>query len=188
MQEKTIKVWDVFVRLFHWSLVAGFFTAYLTEDDLMTVHTWAGYLVVALVLVRIVWGFVGTRHARFADFVFRPMRVIQYVKDIFTLRARRYLGHNPAGGAMIVALLIAIVLTGLSGMLVYGVEEHAGPLAGMLTGVGESWSEVFEEAHEFLANLTLLLVVGHVAGVVVESLLHHENLVRAMFTGYKRAE
>lgn len=182
-----IPVWDPFVRLFHWTLVAAFTIAFVTEDDFLNLHSWAGYTVLALVLLRIVWGLIGPAYARFSSFVF-PLPVVRsYLKDVLALRARRYLGHNPAGGLMIVALLVSLLLTTLTGLLVYGAVESAGPLAGWLAGAGETAGEQLEELHEFFANFTLLLVVIHVGGVLVESLLHRENLVRAMFSGYKRA-
>jgi len=185
---REVKVWDPLVRVFHWTLVTAFFTAYLTEgeDETLTLHTWAGYTVLGLLLVRLLWGFVGTRHARFSDFVYRPAAVKEYLGSVLRLNPRRYLGHNPAGGLMIVVLLASLLVTGFSGMALYAVEQHAGPLAGWLGTLGETWEEVFEGLHEFFANFTLFLVVVHVAGVLVESLLHGENLVRAMFTGRKR--
>lgn len=182
-----VKVWDPLVRVFHWLLVIGFFTAYFTEgeDETLSLHTWAGYVVAGLILVRLVWGFIGTRHARFSDFVTRPVVVKDFLLSVVRLHPRRYLGHNPAGGMMVVALLISLLITVSSGMSLYAVEEQAGPLAAWLGGLGESWEDVFEGLHEFFANFTLFLVVLHVAGVLVESLLHGENLVRAMFTGRK---
>ena len=185
-----IKVWDPLVRVFHWTLVIGFFTAYLTEgeEDTMVLHSWAGYTVIGLVLVRLLWGFVGTRHARFRDFVYRPAVVKDYLVSLLKPSPRRYLGHNPAGGLMIVALLVSVFMTGFFGMALYAVGEQAGPLVGWFGTLGENWENVFEEVHEFFANFTLLLVAAHVAGVVIESLLHRENLVRAMFTGRKRAD
>lgn len=186
MAAEQVKVWDPLVRVFHWSLVVSFFTAYLTEDDFLTLHTWAGYTVLGLVLIRIAWGIIGTRHARFTDFVYSPRAVMAFVKDTLLLRARRYRGHNPAGGAMILIMLVSLVLTTLTGLMVYGAAENAGPLASWLGHLGDEGGEVFEEAHEFLANLTLLLVAIHVAGVLVESLIHRENLVRSMWSGRKR--
>ena len=187
---REVKVWDPLVRVFHWTLVIGFFTAYFTEgeDETLFLHTWAGYIVAGLVLVRLLWGFIGTRHARFRDFVFRPAVIKAYLFDVLRLKPKRYLGHNPAGGLMIVLLLISLSCTVFFGMGLYAVDENAGPLAGWLGGLGESWEDVFKEVHEFFANFTLFLVVVHVAGVLVESLLHRENLVRAMFTGRKPAE
>lgn len=183
-----IKVWDLLVRFFHWTLVLAFSIAYITEDDFIVLHSWAGYFIIGLLLVRIIWGFIGTRHARFSDFVFSLEKVKNYIKDILAFKAKRYIGHNPAGGAMIILLIITLILTSLTGLLVYGAGEHAGPLAGWFGQRNEFWAEVFEEVHEFFANVTLFLVLVHVAGVIYESLLHHENLVRAMVTGYKRKD
>ena len=190
--EKTgeIKVWDLFVRVFHWMLVVGFFTAYLIEDEMLGLHVWAGYLVFSLVVLRIVWGVLGSAHARFGDFVYGPNEVVRYVKQVITLRAPRHIGHNPAGGAMIVLLLMSLVMISLSGMVLYGAETQTGLLgeiAAALGVTGEESAEALEEVHEFFANLTLALVVIHVSGVLFESLLHGENLVRSMFTGRKRA-
>jgi cytochrome b len=183
-----IRVWDPLVRVFHWSLVAGFATAFIVEDDLLGVHVWAGYLVLALVAVRLVWGLIGTRHARFSDFVRGPGAVLAYLRDVVSLRAPRYLGHNPAGGAMILLLLISVAATGISGLALYGAEEFAGPLAGVMRGLPPFLGDVLEEAHEVFAYFTLGLILIHVAGVLVSSLLHHENLIGAMISGYKRQE
>ncbi len=185
-----IKVWDLFVRVFHWTLVVGFCTAYLAEDEMLGLHVWSGYLVFGLVLLRIVWGMVGSAHARFGDFVYGPGEVVRYVKQVITFNAPRHVGHNPAGGAMIVLLLLNLILISLSGMLLYGAENQAGLLgdfAEALGVAGERGAEALEEVHEFFANLTLLLVVIHVSGVLFDSLLHGENLVRSMFTGRKRS-
>jgi len=187
--QDTVKVWDPAVRIFHWSLVTAFAIAYLTEEDVLDLHVVAGYAALGLVLFRFVWGFIGTEHARFSDFIYRPAMVINYLKDVVGLRARRYLGHNPAGGAMIIALLVSVLVTCVTGLLVYGAgEEHAGPLAGWFVGAGKFWEEAFEEVHEFFANFTLVLVFMHVVGVIVSSFMHGENLVKAMFTGRKRVE
>jgi cytochrome b len=184
--EAKVKVWDPVVRIFHWTLVSAFVIAYVTEEEFLSLHVWAGYTVLSLVFLRILWGLVGTHYARFADFVYSPQTVKQFLLDTLRLRAPRYLGHNPAGGAMIIFLLVTLLLTSLSGLVVYAVEDSAGPLAGILAGAGEFWGEVFEDIHEFFANFTLFLVLLHVAGVIVESLIHGENLVSAMWNGYKR--
>jgi cytochrome b len=184
--ETKVKVWDPVVRIFHWTLVSAFIIAYVTEEEFLSLHAWAGYIVLSLVFLRILWGFVGTRYARFTNFVYRPHTVKQFLRDTLRLHAARYLGHNPAGGAMIILLLIALLLTTLSGLAIYGVEDNAGPFAGLLAGSGEFWSDVFEAMHEFFANFTVFLVVLHIAGVIFESLIHGENLVSAMWHGYKR--
>ncbi|HSM32135.1 MAG TPA: cytochrome b/b6 domain-containing protein [Woeseiaceae bacterium] len=205
----TVKVWDPLVRIGHWILVAGFFTAYFTEEELLTQHTWAGYVVAGVVLLRIVWGFIGSEHARFRDFVRAPGETLRYLGEIATNRAKRFIGHNPAGGAMVVALLLSLVVTTWSGLEIYAIEENAGPLAGLYGATGpqlpslvatahasdddrgderERAEEFWEEVHEVAANLTLLLVLLHVAGVVIASRAHHENLVKAMLTGRKRRD
>ena len=178
-----IYVWDPFVRLFHWTLVVAFTVAYLTEDDLLTVHVWAGYLVGGLIVARVIWGFVGPAHARFADFLCSPADTLRYVRDLVLFRAQRHLGHSPGGGAMVILLLLFLAATVVTGLVVYGGEQQAGPLAGMFT---KDTGESVEEVHELLANITLGLVLAHIAAVVLASFVHGENLVRAMFTGYKR--
>lgn len=186
MEQNEVRVWDPFVRIFHWSLVLTFTIAWLSGDELEVLHINAGYAVLGLVLLRIVWGFVGTHHARFRDFIYPPAEVKSFLKDTVMQRARRYLGHNPAGGMMIILMLVSLVITTVTGIAYYGIEDGAGPLA-MLAGIPEAGEEMLEEVHEFFANLMVLLVVVHVIGVVIESQFHHESLIRAMLTGRKRA-
>lgn len=181
-----IKVWDPLVRFFHWSLVSAFIIAFITEDELLSVHSWAGYLILTLISIRIIWGFIGTRYARFTNFVYSPENIRQFLKDTLQFKAKRYLGHNPAGGAMIILLIISLLITTISGILLLGAEEQAGPLAHLFIHAGGFWSDVLEELHEFFANFTLLLVALHVLGVIFESLIHKENLVSAMISGFKR--
>jgi cytochrome b len=128
---KQVYVWDTFVRLFHWTLVVAFTIAYFTEDDLLRLHVWAGYVVGALVVARVVWGFVGPSHARFSDFIYDPSTTLRYVRDLILFRAERHLGHSPGGGAMVVLLLFFLTATVVSRLVVYGGEHQAGPLAGM---------------------------------------------------------
>ena len=184
---KLVRVWDPLVRMFHWGLAGSFAIAFLTEDDLLALHVWAGYLILGLIFIRVLWGFVGTRHARWSDFVKQPTEIFIYLKAIIRSRAARYLGHNPAGGAMVVALMLSVTLTGLSGLAVYGAQELSGPMAPLLSGLSEGWAHALEDIHEVVANLTLLLVLLHLAGVALASLQHRENLVRAMITGLKRS-
>ena len=186
MEQNEISVWDPFVRIFHWSLVLTFTIAWFSGDELEVLHINAGYAVLGLVLLRLVWGFVGTHHARFRNFVYPPAEVKGFLRDTLRQRARRYLGHNPAGGAMIILMLMSLVITTVTGVAYYGIEDGAGPLA-MLAGMPEAGEEMLEEVHEFFANLTVLLVVVHVIGVIFESRFHHESLIRAMLTGRKRA-
>lgn len=169
----TVKVWDPFVRVFHWSLVASFAVAWLTADELKNVHELAGYAAGALVGSRLVWGLVGSRYARFTQFVRSPRKTLGYARDALAGREARYLGHNPLGAMMIVCLLVAMAVVAVTGWLqttdtFWGIE----------------W---VKEAHEIAANLMLALVGLHVAGVVFSSVRHRENLVRAMVTGRKTA-
>ena len=188
MNTQQTKVWDIFIRVFHWSLVATFAIAYLTEDDFTTLHVYTGYSIITLIILRLIWGLVGTRHARFNDFVVSPKNVIRYLKNVIQFRAKRYIGHNPAGGAMVLALLASLSMTVLFGMLVYGSAEFSGPFSFLGDSVGNSMADAFGEVHEFFANFTLLLIFLHVVGVAVASLQHKENLVRSMFTGYKKTD
>jgi cytochrome b len=168
----TVKVWDLFVRCFHWSLVGLFVTAYLTGDEIEQVHVAAGYAIAALLVSRIVWGFVGPRHARFRAFVRSPRAVLAYLRDAAHFRARRHLGHNPAGGAMIIALFATLTGTCVTGY--------------MMTTDAFWGAEWMEELHAAMANITVALIVLHVLGVLVASFEHRENLVMAMMTGRKR--
>jgi cytochrome b len=178
-----VYVWDAFVRLFHWALVVGFTVAYLTEDDLLTVHVWAGYVVGGLIVARTTWGFVGPIRARFSDFVYAPMTTLRYVRDLILFRAPRHLGHSPGGGAMVIALIVLLAATVVTGLIVYGGDQQAGPLAGI---VSKETGESMEELHELIANITLAFIIAHIAAVILASFVHHENLPRAMITGYKR--
>lgn len=203
---RAVRVWDPVVRIGHWTLVATFFAAYLAGDEWPGLHVWAGYTVGAVVLVRLVWGFAGSRHARFRDFVYPPKEVIAYLRGLAGGSVRHYLGHNPAGGAMVVIMLVCLAALVGSGLVLYALEENAGPLAGVVytqyapvhAAAGpetaprvlhEAFEEVedfWEEVHEVLANVMLLLIGVHVTGVVLSSWRHRENLVRAMITGRKR--
>ncbi len=185
-ESSQIKVWDPLVRFFHWALVSAFIIAFITEEDFLTIHNWSGYLILTLLCVRFVWGFIGTRYARFSDFAYRPGNIIQFLKDTLHFRAKRYLGHNPAGGAMVFLLIFSLFITTVSGVVLLGAEEQAGPVADWFTHPENKWADILEEIHEFFANFTLFLVFIHIAGVLVESLIHKENLVSAMITGFKK--
>ncbi len=166
-----IRVWDPVVRVFHWGTAACFAAAFLIERP-RDLHEGFGYTVLALLAVRLVWGVVGSRHARFVDFVPSPAGFLGYARDMLRGRERRYIGHNPAGGAMVVALMAMLAATGLSGWMMTTDRFFA-----------ESW---VEDLHVAAANGTLALVALHLGGVVWESLRHGENLVVAMITGVKR--
>lgn len=197
MQEK-VKVWDLAIRVFHWALVLLFTVSYLTGETESLVHIYSGYGVLGLLLFRLVWGVIGTRYARFSDFVRGPSAVLRYLRSLFRGQPIHYLGHNPPGGWMVLALLLFLALTVWSGLELYATEglgplaaNSAAPVATAIASEDEDESghapghETWEEIHEIFANLTLLLVILHIAGVLVACRLHRENLIRAMITGYK---
>ncbi len=167
-----VKVWDIAVRLFHWSLVIGYTVAWLSADQWDQFHNTAGYVVGGLLGFRIIWGLIGTRHARFSDFLYRPSTVLQYLRDSLAGRAKRFLGHNPAGGAMVIALLLSLIGVTLSGIAMTS-----------NTFWGVEW---VEDGHEVLATATLVLVAMHIAGVLYASFENRENLIKSMIVGYKR--
>ena len=198
----TVKVWDLVIRVFHWSLVIFFAIAYLTGDELDTVHAWSSYVIIALILFRLLYGFVGSKYARFSDFIKSPETVWTYIKQLLNRSPKHYLGHNPAAGWMVVLLLLSLAMSSWSGLKAYAEEGH-GPLAATDFSVIQTadadgdddhernkntvsdGEEYWEELHEISVNLTLLLIFIHVAGVIVSSWLHKENLVKAMLTGKK---
>jgi len=205
----TIYVWDKFVRGFHWALVALFLTSYLTGEENSNIHIYSGYLIAVLVTSRVIWGFVGTRHARFTDFVRSPAATIAYARSMIKGKPQNYSGHNPLGGIMVVALLITLAATCLSGMQLYALEEGKGPLAqdiqlamfevaaanaeddddsGYKTQRKGPDDEFWEEVHEATVNTMLLLILLHIGGVIFASLQHKESLVRAMITGRKKSQ
>ena len=169
----SVKVWDLFVRVFHWLLVALFALAWYSGGIWDQPHLAAGYFVLALVVARIVWGFVGSRYARFSNFIYGPRVTLRYMADMVRMRAPRYLGHNPAGGAMVITLLATLIVLCISGVM-------------MTTDA--FWGEKWVNSLHAVASTTALVLVGlHVGGVILASIEHGENLVRAMITGWKRA-
>jgi cytochrome b len=176
-----VYVWDGFVRLFHWILVAAFTLAYVITWP-RNVHVLAGYGVGILVVARVIWGFVGPAHARFSDFMYSPASGLRYVRDLIAASASRYVGHSPGGGVMVVALLLFLTATVVTGLIAYMGEEQ-GPLAGIIS---KETGKRAEEVHSLASKITLALIFFHIVGVVLASFVHRENLVRAMITGYKR--
>ena len=165
-----VRVWDLAVRLFHWSLVAMVTLTYVFDDP-RKLHRTLGYVVIGLIAFRLVWGLAGTRHARFTDFVPGPGRLLGYLRDMARGREDRYLGHNPAGGAMIVCLLVTLAAVGVTGYMM-----------GMDAYFGQEW---VEHTHKTLVNILLMLVAFHIGGVILSSWRHRENLVMSMITGQK---
>ena len=171
VDEPTMPVWDRFVRLFHWLTASLVLIAFLTTDDARWLHEYAGYAVLAMIAARLVWGIYGTRYALFVSFIVGPRAVWRYLMLLRDGRAPRHIGHNPAGGMMIVALLILLTIVAGSGWLS---ETDA--------FFGVPW---VDHLHHISAHLLLGLIGLHIAGVIVSSWLHRENLVLAMITGRK---
>ena len=169
-----IRVWDAPTRVFHWLLVFSFAGAYLTSESerWSLVHITLGYTLGGLIAFRLVWGFVGTRYARFTSFVKGPSEVLQYAKSMATLKPKHFVGHNPLGAVAIVLLIvsgIAIVVTGYAAF----------------NEIGGEW---VAELHEVSSHIMLILVGVHIAGVLAASWLHKENLARAMVNGFKQGK
>lgn len=171
MITKRILVWDLPTRLFHWLLAASFAGAWLTSESerWRDVHVTLGYTFAGLIAFRVLWGFIGSRYARFSSFVSGSGPVLRYLGSLLILRPERHVGHNPAGGWAVLALLGLGLATALTGYATY-------------SDIGGHW---LEELHEGAAGAMLALVFVHVGAVLLSSLLHRENLVRAMWSGYK---
>jgi len=205
MQQQTEKpIWDIALRLFHWGLVISFTTSYLTGDDENWVHPYSGYVIIGLLCFRLLWGFIGSKHARFSDFIYAPSQILAYAKAMLNGKVPHTGGHNPLGGLMVFALLFSLSFTTLSGLKVYGLEGH-GPLAAQneFTLISNAHAstpnaneydhhehdeeeELWDEVHEFFGNFTLFLIVLHILGVIVSSRIEKQNLVKAMITGHKQ--
>jgi cytochrome b len=182
-----IRVWDVPVRLFHWSLVAGFTAVYLSAEwHKMTVHVWLGYALVALVLFRLVWGFSGNQYARFRSFIFSPQETLAYVRSLRSGHPKHYYGHNPAGALMVFALLGILLAIFTTGLVTLAVIDFEGPLLSLANSISDETAYLFRHAHGLMVNIALLLIPLHLLGVVSGSIQHKENLVRAMVTGMKQ--
>lgn len=183
--EKKLKVWDLAVRLGHWAMAALVLGAFLTadEDETLPLHMRLGLLLLGIVAFRLVWGFVGSRHARFSDFVRSPRAVLAYARQYVRGRPGRHLGHNPLGSVMVLALLGTLLLVTVTGLLTALGPEFDGPLSAMFSRQG---AHAVEEVHEASAWLLPWLVVLHVGGVLLSSVLERQNLVGGMVTGRKR--
>ncbi len=167
LEKKIVKVWDLPIRLFHWTIAVAFAVAWLTSEseEFRNIHFFSGYFLIAMVSLRIIYGFVGSKYARFSDFV-QPLKIWDYIKNIKT---QHYLGHNPIGALGVIFLMFGTLATAIVGHYL-SYEE----------------TELLEEAHEILATASLTVVVIHILGVLVSSHLHKENLPKSMITGNKK--
>ena len=166
-----IQIWDPLVRLLHWALAILVIANFLNEDGAFY-HRWIGYTASAIVVVRIIWGFVGSKHARFSDWFPTPARVIEYTRLKLKGQAPRHLGHNPLGALMMLALIVLVLNQGVTGFMM-GTDRF----------FGEKW---LEQWHELASNLILVSIGLHVLGAIVESIKTRENLPLAMIHGKKR--
>src|SRR5665647_1447982 len=169
-----ILVWDVPTRVFHWLLALSFAGAYLTSESerYREIHVVLGYTLLGLVAFRLLWGFFGTRYARFRSFLFKPREIAAYLFSLFKGKPPHYVGHNPAGSVAIWLLLILGILSGVTGVILF--QDIGG--------------DVMEGLHEATSNAMCAVVFVHIAGVVVISLMHLESLVSSMVNGFKYAE
>ncbi len=181
-----IRVWDMPVRIFHWLAVLLVLLAWITKEvggNAMTYHMWSGYTMLALVLFRLIWGFVGSQHARFGDFVRGPATVVRYVlgasKDTSTISH----GHNPAGGWSVLALLVCLLVQAVTGLFANDEIVTEGPL---VARVGQDMSNWITTIHRYNFNVLLGLIGFHVAAVLFYLFAKRENLILPMFTGRKR--
>jgi cytochrome b len=171
-QRMSLKVWDPIVRIGHWTLALTIAGAWLTRNGSGALHEWIGYASLAVVALRVAYGWLGPARARFDDFVRSPAATLSYAAAMVRGREPRYIGHNPLGGWMVIALLINAALAGLSGWL-YTTDRF--------------WGDPrMESLHNALAISLLVLAGLHVAGVIATSWRHRENLVAAMVHGRKR--
>ncbi|OGS97917.1 MAG: cytochrome B [Gallionellales bacterium RIFCSPLOWO2_12_FULL_59_22] len=168
-----ILVWDVPTRVFHWTLALSFVGAFLTAESerYRDIHVMLGYTLLGLIAFRLLWGLFGTHYARFRSFMFKPGEIIAYLSSLLKGKPVHYVGHNPAGSLAIWLLLALGISSGATGLMAF--QDFGGDAA--------------EELHELLSDAMLLVVLIHLVGVAVSSVLHRENLVRAMITGFKQA-
>ena len=204
-----IPVWDIAVRLFHWSLVALFIVGYITGEVETALHSNLGYAILALISFRVIWGFIGTPYARFSQFIYSPTTTIAYLRSLMQSKPKHYTGHNPAGGWMVLMLLFMLFTISFTGIKLQQIEdqEHANKTVNSAFfiqsavadddehdehdeykehhGYENPDEEFWEEIHESAVNLMRLFILLHIIGVVVSGRLHGENLVKAMITGKK---
>jgi cytochrome b len=214
-EKKQVVVWDSFIRVFHWSLLLLFFVAYVTGDDKGPLHRYVGYALLLLVIARIWWGFWGTKHALFSDFICSPAKGLNYLKELVSGKPKHYIGHNPAAAWMILLLLASSIITCLTGYAAHAVKKPINPLGSgnTISIVGTAYADddkkerhkgkhkgherhndekgddesdsIWGDLHEISAQFMLILICLHIVGVAVSSKVHNENLVKGIITGKK---
>ena len=181
---QTVKVWDLPTRLFHWTLVALMIAQWLTAEESSTMdwHIWGGYAVLALVLFRLIWGFVGSETARFSDFLRGPGAALAYVRALLRGETPHYLGHNPLGAWSIVAMLVLLLVQAGTGLFANDDILIEGPL---YAWVSKGTSDWLTTVHKLNFNLLLLMIAVHLSAVLFYLLVKHENLIHPMLSGLK---
>ncbi|MEQ1630015.1 MAG: cytochrome b/b6 domain-containing protein [Gallionella sp.] len=173
MSQKVL-VWDAPTRVFHWVQALCFLGAYLTSDSEKTrdIHVALGYILFGMIVFRLLWGFVGTRYAKFSSFAYGPSKIISYLVSLFKGKADHFVGHNPIGSVAIWLLLSGGLTLGVTGVML----------------LQDDFEDIVEEIHDYATNAMLIVIAIHLIGVFASSFLHKENLVRAMITGFKPGE
>ena len=183
---RTVRVWDLPVRVFHWVLVALILTSWVTSEiggNAMTYHMWSGYAILTLVVSRIVWGFIGSEHARFGAILHGPRAMIDYASSVFGSGSRHYLGHNPIGGISVLLMLASVLLQASTGLFANDEIATEGPLAHLVSGATSSLATTI---HRYNFYVLTALIAIHIAAALFYLFVKRENLIGAMFTGRKR--
>jgi cytochrome b len=216
-EKKQVIVWDSFIRFFHWSLLLLFFVAYVTGDIKGPLHRYVGYALLMLVIARIWWGFRGTKHALFSDFVCSPAKGLNYLKELVSGKPTHYIGHNPAAAWMIIMLLTSSIIICLTGYAAYTTKRELNSIGSdnTISIVGNAYADddknerhedkhkghkrhndresddesdsAWSDIHEMSAQFMLFFICLHIVGVAVSSKMHNENLTKSMITGKKIA-
>jgi len=169
---KQIRVWDLLVRVTHWTVAAGIIANLLFTKHGSEIHQYVGYTVLGLVVTRLIWGLIGSRYARFSDFFPTPARIKHHLSDLSARRTdEQHLGHNPLAAIMVLSLWAVIIGLGITGYLME---------SGLLGN-----KDLLEEAHELLANSLYLLVPLHIIAAIAMSYWQRQNLIKSMITGNK---
>jgi cytochrome b len=182
---RKVKVWDAPVRLFHWVVVGLLCFQYLSVKiggNWMIYHTWSGYTLLALVLFRIVWGFVGSQHARFGDFLYGPRAIADYLRTLPRRQAAKFAGHNPVGGLSVILMLLLLLVQAGTGLFANDDNMVEGPLS---QWIRKETSDTLTTIHRYNFYVLLTVVAAHIGAVLFYLLYKSENLVKAMFTGEK---
>ena len=183
LNEKDVEVWGLSLRLFHWLLAIAFFVSWWAVGHDIRLHILAGACIAGLLLYRLIWGFLGEKHAKFFSFTPSFINIKQHFLDLIKLKTRHDIGHTPIGSIMIYALFMSLFTLVISGFSLIALQMNIGPLYGLQTTYS---TEVFiQSTHHWCFEALQVLVFIHLLGVAVESILQRTNLIKSMFTGKK---